>query len=113
MDEFEKEWESEIVERLDEIVKMLEDDPSLQTEFILGAYAVFLDELRRLHLIEELTYLFYLSVIHPSYYKELIEHDESTQKMLLRAEYEARTFGSDCGLLSKNKTANRLSYHGG
>ena len=86
--------EVDLVVRLAEVAKMIDENPDLQTDFIRGAYAVLMMEMHDLGYLEDASYLLFMKAICPSYYLELLLHDESTQKMYLRCQYEARTFGA-------------------
>ena len=90
--------EADIVQRLTEVAKMIAENPDLQTDFIRGAYAVFIMEMYDLGYLEDASYLLFMKLICPTYYWELMLHDEATQKMYLRCEYEARRFGAHRGL---------------
>ena len=86
--------EVDLVVRLAEVAKMIDENPDLQTDFIRGAYAVLMMEMYDLGYLEDASYLLFMKAICPSYYLELLLYDESTQKMYLRCQYEARTFGA-------------------
>lgn len=107
------EVEADVIARLGEVCKMIKENAELQTEFIRSAYAVFMMEMHDLGYLEDASYLFFMRTIHPTYYWELLTHDEPTQKMYLRCEYEARTFGAHCDLFPKNESADTVPYNGG
>ena len=108
-----KNIEADIIARIWEIVHLIAEDPELQTDFIRSAYAVFLMEVHDLGYLDDGMYLLFMREIHPTYYWELLTHDESTQKMYLRCQYEARKFGAYCDLFPRGASTNSLPYYRG
>ena len=104
--------ETDIVTRLAEVAQMIEKDPSMQTEFIRGAYAVLITEMHGLGYLEDASFLLFMRAIHPEYYLELMLYDEATQKMYLRCEYENRAFNAHPDLFSRCVSSDGVSYHG-
>ena len=105
--------ESDLIARFAEVARMINEDPDLQTDFNRYAYALMLIEMHDLGYIEDADYLLFLRAICPAYYLEQLLHDETTQKMYLRCQYEARTFGAHRDLFPSDASTNSLSYHGG
>ena len=103
--------ETDVISRLWEIVRLIAGHADLQTDFIRSAYAVFVIEMHDLGYLEDGMYLLFLREIHPTYYWELLTHDEATQKMYLRCEYEARKFGAHRDLFSKSEASGAVPYY--
>ncbi len=104
--------ETDIVTRLAEVARMIDEDPSLQTDFIRGAYVVFMTEMHDLGYLEDASYLLFMRTICPTYYWGLMLHDEATQKMYLRCEYENRAFNAHPDLFPRRVSSDGVSYHG-
>lgn len=104
--------EADLKVRLANVAQMIENDPSMQTGFIRGAYAVFVTEMHDLGYLEDASYLLFMRAIHPEYYWELLLHDEATQKMYLRCEYENRAFNAHCDLFSRCVPSDAVSHYG-
>ena len=106
-----KNVELDVIARLAEVARLIDENPDLQTDFIRGAYAVFILEMHDLGYLDDESFLLFMRAIHPTYYWELMINDEATQKMYLRCEYEARTFGAHRCLLPQDKAMDTVSYH--
>ena len=106
------EVEADIVARLAEVARLIEGEPSLQTNFIRGAYAVFITEVHDLGYLEDASYLLFMRAICPEYYWELLLHDEVTQKMYLRCEYEHRAFNAHSDLFPRCVSSDGVPHHG-
>ena len=103
--------QADLLERLREVSRMIAHEPDLQTDLIRCGYAIFVIEMHDLGYLEDGAYLYFLREICPSYYWRLMSEDESTQKMYLRCEYEARKFGAHRDLFPTGESADSLSYH--
>ena len=104
--------EADIVARLAEVARTIDGDPSMQTEFIRGAYAVLITEMHGLGYLEDASFLLFMRAIHPEYYLELLLHDEAAQKMYLRCEYENRAFNAHRDLFPSRVSSDDVSHHG-